>query len=323
MTIGYKNEGKLDVPILFLVFNRPLNTKLVFDSIKKVKPTRLYVACDGPRFDRPIDFDRVSEVRRIATSVDWSCEVKTLFQGQNLGCRRAVGAAVNWFFENEVQGIILEDDCLPHNDFFYYCVDLLRIYKDDRRVWLVTGNNFQDGIKRDNCSYYFSKYNHCWGWATWRDRWKEYDENLTFYSKWSKSEAWLKRNPDFVERSYWARIFEDVCINRIDSWAYPWLATMWFNNGLTATPNVNLVSNIGFGPDSTHTVDQSSDFACIPTQPLGTLSHPINVIQNIAADQYVFDHHFGGRSRRFPRCLYSIPYKYFSIIFRRLKRSVV
>lgn len=314
--------GPIRTAVLLLVFNRPDTTRQVFETIRQANLPRLYVAADGPRANRPGEAERCEEVRRIATNVDWPCEVKTLFRESNLGCKMAVSGAISWFFEHEEEGIILEDDCLPHPDFFRFCDELLERYADDERVAVITGNNFQDGQKRGNASYYFSKYNHCWGWATWRRAWKHYQGNIPFWPEWRASAQWLRLAPDIVERRYWGKIFEQVRANKIDSWAYPWTASVWFAGGLTATPNVNLVSNIGFGPESTHTASANSPLAKLATYALGDITHPHFVVQDIAADRYVFDHVFGGHLFRFPNILYTLLRRAVGKLYRIVKAKV-
>lgn len=306
--------------LLFLVFNRPETTAQVFEAIRKAKPHRLYVAADGPRPGRNGEAEKVAKVRQIATAVDWPCEVKTLFRNKNLGCKHAVSGAITWFFENEEQGIILEDDCLPHPDFFMFCENLLNLYAEDVRVAVITGNNFQNGHKRGDASYYFSKYNHCWGWATWRRAWRHYQGDISFWPEWKHSDDWMKKTPDPLERRYWENIFEQVRKNRIDSWAYPWTASVWYEGGLSATPCVNLVSNIGFGVDSTHTRTKDNSLAAMATSPLGELTHPDAIEQDVAADHYAFDYAFDGRYMRFPRFMLRKPLRIAGTFYRRLKQ---
>jgi hypothetical protein len=290
----------LKTAVLFLVFNRPDTTKQVFEAIRKARPPRFYVAADGPKADKAGEAEKVKQVRRIATQVDWDCEVKTLFRDKNLGCKYGVGSGIDWFFENEEMGIILEDDTLPHPDFFGFCQNLLNYYYDDERVWIITGDNFQQGHKRGDAAYYFSKYNHCWGWSTWRRAWKHYQGDLPYWKSWKQSADWQRKTPDPVERSYWERIFDRVRRDEIDSWAYPWTACVWYHGGLTATPNVNLVTNIGFGPDATHTTaDQYIDGVKVCA--LGDLVHPKYVQHDVEADQYVFNNLLGGKKMRWPR----------------------
>jgi len=287
------NKGKskpacaLSTPVLFLIFNRPETTFQVFKAIQKVKPLRLLIAADGPRTDRPEDTDLCANARKIATAVDWECEVKTLFRERNLGCQRAVSSAIDWFFENVDEGIILEDDCLPVPTFFRYCQELLYYYRHDHRIGMISGANFQFGNRHNDDSYYFSKYFHIWGWASWRDRWAgSYDVNMT---KWPRirDEGWLA---DMVgepsEASYWQPIFESVYHGEIDTWDYQWLFTNWVEGRLSITSAVNLISNIGFGDNASHTKWRSI-FSGMKTDDISfPLKHPLYMVRNALADFY-------------------------------------
>jgi hypothetical protein len=319
---SYIQRPALSTPILFLVFNRPNVTSRVFEEIRKAKPLRLYLAADGPRASRPGEAERCQEVRQIATSIDWPCEIKTLFRDQNLGCKSAVSSAIDWFFKNEERGIILEDDCLPHPDFFSFCDQLLERYAQDERISVITGNNYQYGIKRGDASYYFSKYNHCWGWASWRRAWKYYQGDLPFWPEWSMSLDWIKLTPDPVERRYWGKIFKLVIDKKIDSWAYPWTCSVWHSGGLTVTPKVNLVSNIGFGDNATHTTSNNCKYSELDTQAIGLLTHPTRVEQDKNADQWVFDNHFGGRNLRFPRSWIVFPGRVLRFAYRKFQKYI-
>jgi len=318
MSESFTPSGPLNTAVLFLVFNRPDTTSMVFEAIRQARPPRLYVAADSARVGRVGEVELVAKVRKIATAVDWPCEVKTLFRDQNLGCKYAVSGAITWFFDHEERGIILEDDCLPHPDFFGFCQDLLKCYEVDMRISTITGNNFQNETKRGDASYYFSKYNHCWGWATWRRAWQNYQGDLQFWPEWRASETWKRQTPDRVERTYWERIFERVHGGRIDSWAYPWTACVWHQGGLTATPNVNLVSNIGFGKDATHTTSTKSKHSEVPTTALGKITHPECVKIDFEADRWIFDFHFDGKKLRFPHFLILFPRRVAGFSYRKL-----
>ena len=172
--------------------------------------------------------------------------------------------------------------------------------RDEERVYVITGNNFQNGQKRGAGTYYFSKYNHCWGWATWRRAWRHYQGDLPFWPEWKHSDDWKAVCPDNVERRYWERIFDQVYAGAIDTWDYPWTACVWKHRGLTVTPNVNLVANIGFGVDATHTCDSNSGQANMSVAALPRIIHPEIVGRDQSADRYVFEHHFGGRWLRWP-----------------------
>ena len=313
----------LNTAVLFLVFNRPETTAAVFEAIRLAKPPRLYVAIDGPRANREGEAEKVDKVLQIATAVDWPCEVKTLIRDSNLGCKKAVSGGIDWFFENEVAGIVLEDDCLPHPDFFGFCETLLARYANDERVCVVTGDNFQNGIKRGEASYYFSRYNHVWGWASWRRAWQKRDMEISFWPQWKKTVSWKCFFADAVTRRYWEKVFDRIYRGEVDTWDYPWVASCWFSGGLVATPNVNLVSNIGFGADSTHTKSVDSPLAGMATATIGEIRHPSLVEQDAIADGYLFDHHYNGRSQRFPYSLLKLPKKVAGFTRGLLKWNVV
>ena len=275
----------LNTAVLFLVFNRLDTTKQVFEAIRQAKPPRLYVAADGARANKEGEADKVQAVRDyIMQNIDWKCEVRTLFREENLGCKYAVSGAITWFFENEEQGIILEDDCLPSQSFFLFCEELLERYKDDMRVGQITGDNFQNGIKRGDGDYYFSVHNHIWGWATWRDRWKEYDVSLAGME--DVEFLWQVFN-DTDEKKYWEKIFYKMKNNQIDTWDYQWSFALWNVKMLTITPNINLVKNIGFGVDATHTKLETK-FSNLKTSNIIVSSHPRKVVRNYEADRYIF-----------------------------------
>lgn len=293
-----------NTPVLFMVFNRPELTIQSFEKIRQIKPSKLYVACDGPREGYENEKEKVTKVREVATIVDWPCEVKTLFQKNNLGCKKGCISAIDWFFENEERGIILEDDCMPHLDFFNFCECLLEIYNNDDRVSFITGDNFQDSNWRGDASYYFSKYVSLWGWATWKKSWKKYHVGeMEFWPKWKNSKNFLDKIPDKVERKHWTNIFDLAYLEKIDTWCHALTASVWYYGGLTATPNVNLVSNIGFGKEATHTTMEDNENSRMPTQSIGVLKHPQKIERNVEADYWSFNNHFGGNNLRFPKNL--------------------
>lgn len=284
-----------NTPIAYIVFNRPDLTRTSFETIKNYRPSHLFIIADGPRLGHPTDEVRCDEVRRIIEQIDWPCEVYRNYSNRNLGCKDRIISGLNWVFENVEYAVILEDDVIPHPDFFGYCDELLSRYKNDERVACITGDNFQNGICRGDDSYYFSKYNHVWGWATWRRVWEKNNSSLTFWPEWKKSSDWRKVMPDNFERRYWEKVMNKVHNNEIDTWDYQWMCSLWFNGGLIATPNVNLVTNIGIGPDATHTIDANVRKG-VQTHSLGQLTHPRSIEQNILADKYTFYQHFGGNS---------------------------
>lgn len=242
----------LKTPLLFIVFNRPDTTERVFEEIKKQKPKYLYVAADGPRNEQ--EKSLCEQTRAIVNRVDWECEVKTLFRDRNLGCKRAVSSAIDWFFSNVEEGIILEDDCLPSQAFFPYCESLLEKYRHDARIMHISGENPIDtDIKIGNGSYYFAKTAHVWGWAGWKRAWSQYDVEMNSYEAFKRGNKIADVFHRKEEQQYWLKIFDRVTQGKIDTWDYQWMYALYVNNGLSAIPNENLISNIGFGEQATHT----------------------------------------------------------------------
>jgi len=283
-------------PVLLIAWRRPHTTQQVINAIRAVKPTRMFVACDGPHPSRPEEAAKVRATREvIEREIDWPCSIERRYSEVNQGCKVGVSSAINWFFDQVEDGIILEDDCVPHPDFFHFCSTLLDVYREDERVWTITGDNFQNGQKRGDGSYYFSRYNHIWGWATWRRAWQHYERDMPFWPEWKLSEDWAKKLPNPAERRYWLKVFDRVYAGMIDTWDYSWTASVWYRAGLTATPNRNLVRNIGFGQDGAHTKKGGGELENMTVEPLGEIVHVDSVVQDNIADAYVFQHVFGGK----------------------------
>ncbi|MFD1605962.1 nucleotide-diphospho-sugar transferase [Flavobacterium artemisiae] len=292
------NNYKTKSPILFLIFNRPDVTKHVFEEIKKSRPSKLYVAADGPRKNKDNEAALCNETRDIIKKIDWDCEVKTLFRDQNLGCKYAVSSAIDWFFENEEEGIILEDDCLPASDFFVFCDTMLEKYRYDTRIRHIGGTNLQMGQKRGNESYYFSNLSHVWGWASWRRAWKDYDVELFKYKDEDVEEAFKNIFSNTIVVQCWRKIFYELRDNKIDTWDYQWSITNFFNNSLSIIPNSNLISNIGFGANATHTNDVNDIFSNLKTERLLEISHPLAVLPNKTADFFTLNREFKVKKRK-------------------------
>lgn len=281
-------------PVLVTAYNRPHMVNSLIRKIRQVAPTRIYFVVDGPKSDRPSDVGNCHQTQDAIAGVDWDCEVKTLFRDENLGLRRSVAGAIGWFFENETQGIILEDDCLPDPSFFDFCAELLTRHADDHRVFQISGNSFAPDNLAGSSSYYFSRYNFIWGWATWRDRWLCNDVD---FETWDLDAArrLLNQvgdgNQDFTR--YWLKHFRLAISGEVDSWAYPWTYSVWKHGGLTALPRCNLVSNVGFGNEATHTRHSSPVLDRAPTNHLSfPLTHPTRVASNREADRWADLHVF-------------------------------
>lgn len=281
-------------PILFLIFNRADTANKVFDEIRKQKPKYLFVAADGPRNNVIGEKERCEETRKIIEKIDWDCELKTLFRKENLGCGLAVSQAISWFFENVEEGIILEDDCLPSKTFFSFCEEMLEKYKNDRKIGVISGNNFLFNKFEITDSYYFSIIPHIWGWATWRRVWVNYDFNISNWPE-LKNKKWLNIFFDKeTSRYYWNSIFDDVHNKKINTWDYQLSFMCLFNKYLTVIPKNNLISNIGFGlAGATHTKNKGGIFSEMNTKDLDfPIKHPGSVVRNKKFDDYIQKQNF-------------------------------
>ncbi len=288
---------KLRTPIVFLIYKRPDTTARVFREIAKAKPPKLLVVADGPKPNLPDEVQKCAETRAIIEQVDWDCEILTNYADTNLGLKNRVPSGLKWAFEHIEQAIILEDDCLPDQTFFRFAEELLWRYKDDTRILSISGNNFQGGRNTTKYSYYFSRYFHCWGWATWRRSMELFDPDIPLWPE-IRDNNWLESIFDSKrEVRFWEKIFERVFNGEIDTWAYQWVLMLLAQNGLSIVPSVNLVSNIGFSENATHTISDDFRLANIPTMPMTfLLRHPAFVIRHKQADAYTSQRVFGIRS---------------------------
>jgi len=280
------SDFQLRAPVAFIIFNRPDSTARVFAAIAKARPPKLLVVADGPRADRVGEAARCAAARALVERVDWDCEVLTNYSDVNLGCRRRVSSGIDWVFTQVPEAIILEDDCLPHPTFFRFCDELLERYREDERVAMIGGSNFQFGRRRTDASYYFSRYTHIWGWASWRRAWRHYDVDTEMWPAFA-AESWLDAIlVDAAERRYWARVFAAVHRGNIDTWDYQWVLSCWAQGMVSIIPEVNLISNIGFGAAATHTRG-TSVYADIPASAMEfPLRHPGIVLPHRAADAF-------------------------------------
>lgn len=248
--------------VLMLVFNRPDVTEQVFQAVRNARPPRLYVAADGPRLGRPQDEGTTAQVREVFKQVDWPCEVHTRFLTENLGCRHAVSSAIDWFFSKEEQGIVLEDDVLPSPAFFSYCDAMLERYKHDERIFSVVGNNLVEPWYQHPESYFFSKVFFVWGWASWRRAWQHYDVNMAAWPSTRLQVNALPYTPNQkLHHAYWDLVFDLTYKKQIATcWDHQWTYAHWKNDALCVTSSKNLVKNIGFGVDATHTSGSDPEY---------------------------------------------------------------
>ncbi len=281
------------VPVLFIVFNRPDKTQQVLDKIREAKPEKLFVAADGPREHKPEDKEMCEKTRKIIQQVDWDCEVKTLFRDKNSGgSGMGVSGALQWFFDQVEEGIILEDDCVPNMSFFYFCQEMLKKYRYDNRVMHISGSNFQFGNTRGDGTYYFSKVVNVWGWATWKRAWKYFDYEMKLYP--ALIENRVMRNvyaSPKIQKEY-ERTFGYAFDGTWKCWDRRWMQAVYVNNGLSIIPNKNLISNIGFGKDASDEYYEDDKVIMMPTEKITTIKDPSFVVPDREADEYYHKHAF-------------------------------
>jgi hypothetical protein len=288
-----------DTPILFLVFNRPGPTEKVFERIRHIKPTKLFIAADGPRENKVGEKDKCEDVRNlILEGIDWPCEIKTLFRDKNIGCGPAVSEGITWFFEHVEEGIIIEDDILPSHSFFGFAEQLLKLYRNDESVWHVGGNSYNPYEMKS--PYYFSAYPHIWGWATWRRAWRNYKFQLDDIDP---QKLFANINELFLtqsEKKFWIDFYNSYFkVKEKTTWDYQWTCRMWYNKGLAILPSANLIMNIGFEEDATHTADKNSWLAHLIANEIEIPNRKELIKQNKKSDLFtskeVFYIRSGGR----------------------------
>jgi len=276
------------VPILVLAFNRPDRVRQLFERLTAIQPQQLFFAVDGPRADRPADQELVTQTQKLTELIDWDCKIHTQFQVNNLGCARGVTAGIDWFFSQVSEGIILEDDVLPDPSFFPFCAELLEKYRDDSNVWCVSGSNRlpQERVSQD-FSYRFSTIPQVWGWATWRDRWEKYSLDIGNWRSRGLSNLDLLTRVNYSPTAFafWSANFDLMAKMAVDTWDIQLVNAAMRNNALAAVPNVNLIENIGWGSDATHTHETPRSL-----QPVEEINFPLvhpDVKVDSRADRYM------------------------------------
>lgn len=289
-------------PVALIIFNRPDATARVFEQIRHAKPETLFLISDGPRHDVTEDRIRVKMCRDIVGTIDWPCEVRRIYSDSNLGCKNRINSGLTEVFKHVDYSIILEDDCVPHLDFFAFTSELLGRYQRDERIFSVGGHIWEFPDNEASDSYIYSSYFSSWGWATWSDRWAKVDYSMTSWPE-LKASSFLE---DIVltpmELVFWNKTF-DMTYQGVtelsQAWDYAVQLTMWKEAMFSIRPSVNLVKNIGLGPDATHTSTDSPAISAREAEPLvWPLRHPDRVERNVGLDRKVNDARIGGSLRR-------------------------
>lgn len=287
--------------VAMAIFRRPDLTARVLETVRRARPARLLVFADAPRPGHPGDAEACAATRAVIERVDWPCEVSTDFAAEHLGARMRIATGLDWVFSQVEEAIVLEDDCVADPSFFGYCDELLERYRDDERVWSISGNDFRFRREPPAADYAFSRYPLIWGWATWARAWRHFDPSIAAWEE-LRGTDWLERElGDPVAATYWAHMLDRVR-DGLDAWDYGWTLASWLGGGLTAVPTVNLVSNLGFRPDATHTLPEPgglSPFAALPAAKVGSpLRHPPAVERDVDNDSFIEDVVFSGNLSR-------------------------
>jgi len=285
----------MEPPVLLLVFNRPELTVRVLRAVREAKPRNLIVAADGLRVGNDDDAELCHQVREIVREeVDWDTNLYQLYADQNLGCRERIISAIDFVLNKFDRVIILEDDCVPHPSFFEYCRELLDRYAADEQISMIGGNNFLPDSMRPADSYYFSRHNATWGWATWRRAWRHNDPQMR---RWPalREAGWLGSVfSEPLEAAYWKEIFDRTYVDERHIWDYQWQFSCWLNKMLAVTPSVNLVSNVGYGLDATHTIDYIPEaHDVLASEMKFPIVHPNRIERDTERDAYVQRKHYG------------------------------
>lgn len=277
----------IDTPILLITFNRPDTTKKVFDAIKKAGPNKLYVFNDGPRYGIQSDIIARNEIKKIIGQVDWQCEVSLNFAETNHGCGPGVSSAISWAFNNENRLIILEDDCLPVMPFFTYCNTLLEKYKDDNRICMISGNNYSENKNATDDSYFFSKYGHIWGWATWKRVWDKYSYEMKDWPAFREANQLANVFTTRREQKYFLKYFNTIYKkDEKGTWDFQWFYCRVKEYGLSIVPSRNLVTNIGV--HGVHTKSKSVAHFLPVDEKFAIVNEPKFILCNAYYDRYHF-----------------------------------
>lgn len=273
-------------PVLLVVFNRPETTIKVFEKLREAKPPKLYIAADGPRQGNNDDAVKCRQVLDIVNNVDWKCDLKTDFSPVNLGCGARPSSAISWVLEHESNVIILEDDCVPAVSFFSYCTDLLEKYKNEEQIMHISGTRYLKEIQLNDDSYFFSRYQRPWGWATWKRAWERFDHDMQSYSD-CITNNYLDFIFDPLESKYWKWIFDNSVKDKFHIWDYQWQYAVFVNNGLCIVPKNNLISNLG-DEGGTHVVGKNDYYHQDLAEDFKIEVHPKCIVRNIKYDKEWF-----------------------------------
>lgn len=317
-------------PVVLIAFNRPHLAQRTLDAVRQAAPTRLFLIADGPRADRPEDVELCAATRAVFDGIDWPCDVQRRWSDVNLGLEANIELGLDWVFAQAPQALVFEDDCTPHPTFFPYADELLERYRDDPRIWQISGNRHGVAPRFFRDSYAFTTWASVWGWGTWADRWQRhragFSRDHVRVSATDAGDAPVRSTPavpapgTLVTRAGRQHFVEAARSTDVvtHGWDKHWWLTIMTEGGLSITPSVNLVENQGFGADATHTVSpgRSDD----PAEPMVfPLRHPAQVVLDVAVERELELHlnRVGGPAAKLARALIRSPR------LRRVARAAV
>lgn len=252
------NEQFTTVPILINFFNRSEPLKLVFEAVRRAKPKVLFLSQDGAREDNESDKMNIFKCREVVKNIDWDCKVYYNYSEENLGCGKRMSSAISWAFEFVDRLMILEDDCVPGDDFFPFCEELLEKFKDDLRVSMISAMNHLEKYENYNKdSYIFCNSGAIWAWATWKREWEMYDFSMPFMERTNAIEKIKTSSYPYYYKKDLIRQGKDRYSKykegqRLTSWTFQYNMIRFLNHQVTIVPSVNLMSNVGLTGESTH-----------------------------------------------------------------------
>lgn len=293
-------------PVVIFIYNRPEITLQLFNLICRVRPPKIYLISDGPKFADEIDFSKVIQCREIFNETNWIVEIKKNFSPVNLGCKIRIKSGIDWVFASENCAIILEDDCIPDESFFMFADEMLSKYESDLRIGAICAANFLTTRDIPVASYFATSHTQIWGWATWRNRWKLYDSKMSNWPSEKKEFASDSYFNGIVQKFAWNKSFDSAFANKVDTWDINWQYTLWRHNLYSILPNINLVNNLGFNLDGTHTKNTVNP---LPEIGLGGISFPLKYPERLGTEP-------GIEAKLFRKSM--PPKDYFYLIFRAI-----
>jgi len=284
------------IPVVFITFNRPSCTKLSFQAIKKYKPKKLFLIVDGPRKNHIMDNINCGKVKKIISNVDWNCKVYMNSSNRNLGVKNRIISGLDWVFLKTKFAIIIEDDCLVNRSFFNFCELMLKKYNHNNKIFMISGTNFINDFYK-NTDYFFSNFGSFWGWATWQRSWKKYRHKRSFWVNYKKKINWSFLNFNREMINHWINIFDKVYLKKYNTWDYQFWASMWKNKSYAIVPRLNMVTNIGFGPQSSHykDINLKKNFS-LKSNKFRVINFNNNITHNSKYDNKLFFQIFGKKS---------------------------